>query len=366
MSPPTLDDLLHPGSAAVLLEAVAGSRAYGTATAASDTDLRGIFALPAAAYLALEEPPKLVQDARGNIVFFALRRVLELLAEGNPNVLELLYLPEDCIRRVHPALASLFDQRSLFLTRQCVEAHLGYAFSQIKKSRGQNKWINNPKPERAPAREDYCYVLPTEALRCLSGMPCRPRPLGELGWDLTEFHAARLEHARDAFRLYRYGAGARGVFRGDALALQSIPLDDEAPRFAGLLFYNEQAWRQASEDHRNYWTWRRERNEERWRQQERGELDYDAKNLMHTVRLLLSGKAIVEQGRPTVRFDGDELDTLRRIRAGAFRYDEVMDLAQGIVSDCRARLADAGLPAEVDRVAVGRLLVEITAEWESR
>ena len=33
------------------------------------------------------------------------------------------------------------------------------------------------------------------------------------------------------------------------------------------------------------------RSEARWQQQERGELDFDAKNMMHAVRLLLSGRS---------------------------------------------------------------------------
>ena len=64
-------------------------------------------------------------------------------------------------------------------------------------------------------------------------------------------------------------------------------LSDEAARFAGLLIYNKQALA----DHQNYWQWRRERSEARWQQQERGELDFDAKNMMHAVRLLLSGRS---------------------------------------------------------------------------
>ena len=36
-------------------------------------------------------------------------------------------------------------------------------------------------------------------------------------------------------------------------------------------------------------------------------MDYDAKNMMHLVRLLLSGENIVKTGEPIVRFDGERL-----------------------------------------------------------
>ena len=354
----------RPGS--ILFECVAGSRAYGTASADSDEDLRGIFALPAVAYAALAPAPNQIADERNNVVYYSLRRTIELLAAANPTVLELLYMPSDCVRRSSAEMDELLRHRTLFLSRRCADTHIGYAFSQIRKARGQNKWINQPKPEQPPRREDYCHVIPRERLAVSDGPPCRPLALKASGLDLAECHAARLEHARDVFRLYHYGAAARGVFRGDALACESIPADEEAMHFAGLLFYNEQAWNQAMVDHQNYWTWRRERNESRWRQQEAGELDFDAKNLMHTIRLLLSGKAILECGEPLVRVEGERLQLLRDIRAGRYRYDEILQMADGIVADCENLKPHCHLPAETDLAAADALLLQLTRNWEAR
>jgi RNA repair pathway DNA polymerase beta family len=42
----TLDELRPAGASSVLFESIAGSRAYGTSTTASDEDIRGIFAVP--------------------------------------------------------------------------------------------------------------------------------------------------------------------------------------------------------------------------------------------------------------------------------------------------------------------------------
>ena len=357
-----LDDLARHRRAHVLLEAVAGSRAYGTANADSDEDIRGIFALPAHAYLCLSAPPNQVADERNNVVYYSLRRTIELLAAANPNILELLYLPDDCVRVATPELAALVAARDVFITRECAASHVGYAFSQIKKARGQNKWINHPQPEQAPAKENFCHVIPARA----GGAPMRPRALADLGWNLGEFHAARLEHAREMFRLYHYGDAARGVFRNEMLAVESIPEADETARYAGLLIFREQAWRQACDDHRHYWTWRAERNEARWRQQESGELDYDAKNLMHTVRLLLSGRAILERGAPIVRFDGDALATLRAIREGRHTYDEIIAMAQAIAADCQALAETSDLPERCDAARADRLLFDLTQAWEAR
>jgi len=360
----SLDELRSEHSSAILFECVAGSRAYGTNTEVSDEDIRGIFAVSAGSYINLSRPPDQVSDARGNTVFFSLRRVIELLAEANPNILELLFTPDDCVLKMSPEMQMLIGNRHLFVSKQCADTHAGYAMSQIKKAKGQNKWINNPKTETAPNREDYCYVIPWHSDVNTNAHPSRPIPLKTVGWLLNEYHAARLEHARDTYRLYHYGPAAKGVFRGDVITCESIPESDEAARFRGLLLYNEQGWRQALVDHQNYWGWRRERNEARWKQQEQGELDFDAKNMMHTVRLLLSGKSLMETGHPIVRFSGEQLALLTSIRGGMLSFDEIMAIAQSTLEECERLKLAANLPDVCDANRASELLRTITAHWE--
>src|SRR3569833_98330 len=202
-----LEQLRLQDPSPILFECLAGSRAYGTSTAASDEDIRGIFAVRAASYLDLIRPPDQVGDDRNNVVFYSLRRVTELLAQANPNILELLFMPPDCVRSTSPEMQALIAHRHLFVSKQCADTHAGYAMSQIRKARGQNKWVNNPKPASPPVKEDYCYIVPWQA----EGPPARPELLKEIGWSLREYHAARLEHGHDTYRLYRYGEAARGV-----------------------------------------------------------------------------------------------------------------------------------------------------------
>jgi predicted nucleotidyltransferase len=359
----SIDFLRTTGASTILFECIAGSRAYGTTTNTSDEDIRGIFGVRADAYLDLVRPADQVSDERGNVVYYSLRRVVELLAQANPNILELLFMPADCVLKTSPEIQMLVERRHLFISKQCADTHAGYAMSQIKKAKGQNKWVNNPKPVDPPRKEDFCFVIPWAAS---SATPARPVSLNATGWRLEEYHAARLEHARDTYRLYRYGDEARGVFRGDVIACESIPQADESERFAGLLLYNETAWKQALVDHQNYWSWRRERNDARWQQQERGELDFDAKNMMHTVRLLLSGRSLMESGQPIVRFEGEQLALLMSIREGRLAFDEIMTIAQDILADCERLKASADLPEVCDAESASELLQAITHTWMLR
>src|SRR6202046_2701056 len=92
----TLEDLLTTGAKQVIFSCIAGSRAYGTQVQGSDEDVRGLYIVPATAYLPLSRPPPQLSDERGNTVYSSLRRCIELLAEANPTILELLFPPPDC------------------------------------------------------------------------------------------------------------------------------------------------------------------------------------------------------------------------------------------------------------------------------
>lgn len=84
-----------------------------------------------------------------------------------------------------------------------------------------------------------------------------------------------------------------------------------------------------------------------------------AKNMMHLVRLLLSGRNIVRNGEPIVRFEGAERDRLLSIRDGAWSFDEIMALAESLQADIRSAIDACPLPAEPDLAAIGNLLREL-------
>ena len=209
------------------------------------------------------------------------------------------------------------------------------------------------------------YALIRAQYPSAPGMPARPLRLSDAGITLAHCHAAAVEQSSELFRLYDYGADARGVFRNGMLVCESIPAEDENSRFLGLLLFNRNAFEKARSEHRHYWEWRRNRNENRWRTQESGELDYDAKNLMHTFRLLYSGIHILKTGEPLVRFSGGQLRTLREIRRGVFSFEELQNQAAILVGELETLRHSSALPEEADRDAIDRLLLEITTQWEN-
>jgi uncharacterized protein len=75
---------------AIIYQCTAGSYAYGTVNTQSDIDLRGIYVLPAEAYLSVDVPIEQLSDDLHNEVYYALRRFIQLAAAANSNIIELL------------------------------------------------------------------------------------------------------------------------------------------------------------------------------------------------------------------------------------------------------------------------------------
>ena len=119
-------------------------------------------------------------------------------------------------------------------------------------------------------------------------------------------------------------------------------------------------------DHKNYWQWHKNRNESRWQQQEVGELDYDAKNMMHTFRLLYSGKNILDHGEPLVRFNGELKDFLMKIRQGEYDYDDLNTRADSLVEEMEESFKQSTLPEEADTKAIDQLTKRIYQQWYER
>jgi len=324
-------------SGRIIFECISGSHSYGLSTPKSDEDIRGLYVNPSTEYLGLNSPAGQISDEKHDITYYSLKRIFELLQTANPNMIELLWMPEDCVKISSTTMEKLIANRDLFISKKCYHTHSGYAFAQIKKAKGQNKKIHNPHPKEQPKKEDFCWIV-----RYFEGkdsgikingqtvydddiFPCRPVPLKDTGINLNEFHVASLEHTSNVYRLYHYGKEAKGVFRGnDMLVCESIPIDDEHSKFQGLLIYNQDHYEKALREHKSYWDWMKNRNENRWIDQEKGNLNYDQKNMMHCMRLLMSGEHVLVQGFPIVRFEGSDRDYLMRIRSGELEYEEIM------------------------------------------
>jgi predicted nucleotidyltransferase len=117
----------------VLYSCVVGSTAFGMSTPESDSDVRGVFQLPADSYRSLVDPPKLVRRERngGDEEYWELRHFLDMALKANPNIIETLYTP---IFVCHNDIGrELLRNRSRLLSRRAYETYNGYVASQYRK-----------------------------------------------------------------------------------------------------------------------------------------------------------------------------------------------------------------------------------------
>lgn len=355
----------------IIFECIAGSQAYGTNLPTSDIDIRGIFIADKNVHLNLFDTPQQISDTTNDTTYFELKRYFALAADVNPNIIELLWTPNDCILKKNEQMDMILKNRHLFINKKAFHTFSGYAYAQIKKAKGQNKWINNPQPETIPNKLDFCWyvdlfnqsmelakssIAPSDFNSYSDAFPMRPTKTSTI--DLSVCDVAKMEHMENVYRLYRNGSG---VFRGESqnLVVTSIEKSREFTDLIGLLIWNEQAFDSAVRDWKNYWEWKKNRNESRYLDQEKGLIDFDSKNIMHCVRLLKSGKNILENGEPIVRFEGEDLKFLRDIRAGKYGYDYLMQYVEESMKELEIIKDKSSLPHSANMNAINKLYLEI-------
>lgn len=333
----------------LLLDTVAGSHAYGTAIPGSDEDRRGVFAVPRAFLAGLDEIEQ-VADERNDQVYYELGHFVSLLLKNNPNALELLAMPEDCIRHRHP-LFGLLDP-AVFLSKLCAKTFGEYAMGQIRKARGLNKKIVNPQPERRLPMLDFCHVPVGQGSVAVLAW------LAEKGIDPRECGITAVQHATGIFAIYHdltiHYRGLVSPKDPDALIFSSVP-KEAVP--IGWMHFNQDAFRAHCKAHREYWEWVGQRNEERYATNVEHGRGYDSKNLMHTLRLLDMAGEIAREG--VLRIRRPNRETLLRVRSGEFEYEEIVASAEEKLAEVIAEFEKSELQEQPDRDRVNRLLVEI-------
>jgi uncharacterized protein len=345
----TLDEARAPQC--LVLEVISGSHAYGLATPESDTDIKGVFVQPTASFFGLERITQLNNETN-DTVLYELGRFVELLAKGNPNLLEMLFTPPECVVFRHPLMERLSPQ--WFLSRRCFDSFARYAMTQIRKARGLNKKIVSPMPKDRPCALDFCHVLDGQGSVRLSEW------LAARGLRQEQLGLVAIPHMRDVYGMYadsHASARYRGVVADQAAAevrVSEVP-KDVAP--VGWMSFNKDGLKKYTKDWRAYWQWIEVRNEARYRQTEAHGQGYDAKNLMHTFRLLDLAAEIARDGRLTLRVADPSF--LHRIRGGEFGYDWLLAEAERRLIEIEALFAKSELPAEPDLPAITGMLASL-------
>lgn len=357
----------------IIYSVLAGSHLYGLNTPQSDVDIRGIFNLPLRDYV-LPHHPKQINDDTNDTTYYEVVRFLDLAKTANPNILELLFAPDDKILIKSPVMDVILKNKEKFLTKACRNSLAGYAVAQIKKARGLKKLIVNPVHERKTPL-DFCYVhVGNEASMSL------PAWLNERGWSAEDGGFAVVNNFHNAYVLYHKEAVnyslsyhfeneplrkelenwiPRGLANSNSneLRLTSIPkaVADLGP--VAMVSYNKDGYTKHCKDYATYQTWLVNRNPERYETNMQHGKNYDSKNMMHCMRLLKMGTELAETG--TLQVYRPDRDYLMKIRKGELEYDELLEKAEEYIADLDEKFDKSDLPNNVDQKLVDDIILEI-------
>ncbi len=331
----------------LLFETVSGSRSFGTDHELSDIDLRGVFVSPVSVLGGLQGVDQ-VSDEKSDEVYYELGRFVELLAANNPNVVELLFSPEGCVRYRHEAFELIRPED--FLSKLCEKSFGNYAMGQVRKARGLNKKIVNPEPEERKRLRDFCFVLEGQGSVSLDEWLLR-EGVDERGCGLVS-----VNHAPGMYGVY-VGVEGRGIFSPKdegAVVCSSVPKGVDP---VAWMVCHVDAFKAHCKSHREYWEWVEKRNEERYRTNSSHGRGYDSKNMMHTMRLLDQAIEIAREGR--ILLPRANAEWLKRVKAGEYEYDDLLKMAEERFEEMVEAFRVSGLPERPCLDRVEEVLLEV-------
>jgi hypothetical protein len=342
---------VHNNQQVLLLQCISGSKAYGLDTPQSDTDIKGVFALGKNEFYGLYSVEQ-VANPSNDIVYYELKRFIELLTRNNPNILELLSTPSDKILYRNPLMD--FVRPEMFLSKLCLQTFAGYAQSQIKKAKGLNKKIFNPMDKKRKNILDFCYIV--------EGYSTTPLYvwLQQNAYFQENCGLINIPHCRDMYAVFHQSQTKEklsGICSGnDAndIQLSSIP---EKLKPKAILSFNKDGYSAYCKEYAQYWDWVEKRNDIRFQNTLEHAKNYDAKNMMHTFRLLNMAEEIVLEKR--INVSRKDRAFLFKIRNGEFLYEELVKMANEKIKKIEELYAQSDLPDQPDEIEVNEVLVKM-------
>ncbi len=335
---------------------VSGSHGYGTNSPGSDFDVRGICIDPTEYTLGCMKSIEQVEVSGEDTVIYELAKFIRLAVACSPNIIELLFTDEENILFIDPAFAQLREHRQLFLSKKAKFTFSGYAMAQMKRIKGHNKWIENPQPEESPELLSFATLI---------------LPNGDVvpGHSVESFVNVFLVKVNaTTFRVFAATNFSKPPLSADRKNIQYIDVDvsrlDQAENleFYGTLIVQQETYRIQHRMWKDYWGWKKNRNEARAKLEEHH--GFDTKHAMHLMRLLRMSHEILREGKVIVR--RPDAQDLLAIRDGSFNYAQLVETAERMDAELDDLYEASTLPHTADKEAINDLYIQVVRDYWHR
>lgn len=293
----------------LIMLGIVGSHAYGTSIPSSDIDWRGICTCPKEYLFGFQKRFEQYQPSGVDTVIYDIRKFLKLCSDGNPSMVDILFLPEDCILYQDENFQLIRNSRQLFISLELKAKFMGYAIAQLRRIETHRKWLLNP-PKKQPTLEDFGFQ------------------------DLTQYR----ENCKLIKTLAEAGQQNSNIF---------IDLNRKIRDYHQAIKYYDQ-----------YNTWKTQRNPERKLVEEK--YGYDTKHASHLVRLIRIIEELITTGEFNVRRP-DAWELLAIKTNGIWTYEELINWANEKENTINALFENnkIGLPNHPNRNRIDELCIEI-------
>jgi uncharacterized protein len=348
----------------LLFEVISGSRAYGTHKETSDFDYRGVYVLPINNLLGFNYIEQ-IADETNDSVYYEIGRFLELLGNQNPNIIELLHMPEENILYKHPLFDELIlNYKNDFISKVCKNSFAGYASTQVKKARGLNKKIVNPIDKERKSVLDFCYAVDGH-----KSIPLKVF-LDNSGYNQSKCGLVNVPNAKDVYALFydHYATkddpnfGYRGIVNDDDTSndvrLSSIPKSEKA---VTTVIYNKDGYTKYCKDYRDYWEWVEKRNNDRYQTNQEHGKGYDSKNMMHCIRLIRMAVEIAKEKSVIVK--RPDVAELMLIRNGEMEYDLLLNEVDNTLNILDELYENSDLPDKIEDSFINEILINFRRKF---
>lgn len=336
----------------IIFKTIVGSQCYGLATETSDIDYKSLYIADDNELFGLRELYRDHLIINKDDKMYEIGRFLELLGNGNPDALEMLFVDKQFVQIDSPQMELIRQHKNKFITKRAAKAFMHYGLEQIKKAKGKDKFVNWEK-ERFQRKEiiEFCYVaVDGKSVPFLKYI--KDRNLKQ-----ENFGLVKLNHFREAFGLY-YGInkGYKGISfeKSNDVRLSSIP---KGENMLAVFGFQKDMYGIHCRDYRNYQEFLKKHNKNRFVETTKAGQKIDGKNCSHLRRLVDIGLEISKgQGINLIRPNRDYLLGIKR---GEYDLQTIIKDAQTEVKNILQNVKTINLPDDIDKKFLNDLLIQI-------